>query len=38
MTVADRTFTSNAVLSLGYGTITATMIGSYDLIVRYREA
>jgi len=38
MTVADTTFTSAAVLSLGIGTVTATAIGCYDLIVRYKEA
>ena len=38
MTVADTTFTSAAVLSLGMGTVTATAIGCYDIIVRYKEA
>jgi len=37
MTVAEKTFTSSEVLSLGMGTVTATAIGCYDLIVRYRE-
>lgn len=38
MTVSNATFTSNAVLSLGMGTVTATAIGCYDLIIRYKEA
>lgn len=37
MTVASKTFTSNDVLGLGVGTITAVTQGSYHLIVRYRD-
>ena len=38
MTLIDTTFTSNAVLDFGYGTVTETAIGAYDLIVQYKEA
>jgi hypothetical protein len=38
MTVANTTFTSSEVLSMGDLTVTATAIGAYDLIVRYKEA
>jgi len=38
MTVTDTTFTSDAVIDLGFGTMTETHVGCYDLIVRYKEA
>jgi len=38
MTVTDTTFTSDAILDLGLGTLTATPIGCYDLIVKYKDA
>jgi hypothetical protein len=38
MTVTDTTFTSDAVLDLGIGTVTETAMGCYSLIVRYKEA
>jgi len=38
MTVTETTFTSDAVLDFGLGTVTETAMGCYDLIVRYKEA
>lgn len=38
MAITDTTFTSDAVLDLGVGTVTETAIGCYSLIVRYKEA
>ena len=38
MTVTDTTFTSAAVLGLAVGTSTTSGGGTYDLMVRYKEA
>jgi len=38
MTVTDATFTSSEVLGLTMGTGTASGAGTYDLILRYKEA
>ena len=37
LTVAEKTFTSNEVLSLNYTPGTDTLMGNLDLIVRYKE-
>jgi len=38
MAITETTFTSDAVIDLGIDTVTATAIGCYHLIVRYKEA
>jgi len=38
MTLTDTTFTANAVLDFSHTTLSETAVGSYDLIVQYKEA